>query len=148
MSALCRLAHGLHGVYPVMMSAKGRCQGTMPGRDENQAIVDHGSTEVKRIKYLSTAAAALVLLLSLGCAATSTQESTGEYLDDSYITAKVKTAIFKESSLKSSEINVETFKGTVQLSGFVNSQEDIDKALAVAGTIQGVKSVKNDMRVK
>lgn len=103
---------------------------------------------MKQFKYYSTAAAALALLLSLGCAATSTQESTGEYLDDSFITAKVKTAIFQESSLKSSEINVETFKGTVQLSGFVNSRDDIDKAVAVAGTVQGVRSVKNDMRVK
>ena len=72
----------------------------------------------------------------------------GEYFDDSVITTKVKAAIFKEPSLKSTEINVETFKGTVQLSGFVSSQADIDKAVQVARGVQGVTSVRNDMRVK
>jgi osmotically-inducible protein OsmY len=92
----------------------------------------------------------LVIMLAsfLGCASTSTKEGTGEYVDDSVITAKVKAEIFKDDSLKSSEINVETFKGVVQLSGFVNSQEDIDKAVKVARTVKGVTSVKNDMRVK
>ncbi len=92
----------------------------------------------------------LVMLLAsfLGCASTSTKEGTGEYVDDSVITAKVKAEIFKDDSLKSSEINVETFKGVVQLSGFVNSQADIDKAVKVARTVKGVTSVKNDMRVK
>lgn len=103
---------------------------------------------MKQLKYYSIIAVALAALLSLGCASTSTQESTGEYLDNSVITAKVKTALFQEPSLKSAEINVETFKGTVQLSGFVSSREDIDKAVAVAGAVEGVKSVKNDMRVK
>ena len=92
----------------------------------------------------------LVIMLAsfLGCASTSTKEGTGEYIDDSVITAKVKAEIFKDDSLKSSEINVETFKGVVQLSGFVNSQADIDKAVKVARTVKGVTSVKNDMRVK
>ena len=92
----------------------------------------------------------LVMMLAsfLGCASTSTKEGTGEYIDDSVITAKVKAEIFKDDSLKSSEINVETFKGVVQLSGFVNSQADIDKAVKVARTVKGVTSVKNDMRVK
>ncbi len=92
----------------------------------------------------------LVIMLAsfLGCASTSTKEGTGEYFDDSVITAKVKTEIFKDDSLKSSEINVETFKGVVQLSGFVNSQADIDKAVKVARSVKGVTSVKNDMRVK
>ena len=75
-------------------------------------------------------------------------EGTGEYGDDTVITTKVKTAILNEPSLSSSEINVETFKGTVQLSGFVNSQADINKAVAVARSVGGVNSVKNDMRVK
>jgi len=83
-----------------------------------------------------------------GCASTSKQEGTGEYIDDTVITTKVKTAMISESSLKASEINVETFKGVVQLSGFVNSQADIDLAVRVAKGIGGVKSVKNDMRVK
>jgi len=90
----------------------------------------------------------LALLFSLGCASTATQEGTGEYVDDSVITTKVKAAIFNEPTLKSAEINVETFKGEVQLSGFVNSQSDINKAAEIARGVKGVTSVKNDMRVK
>lgn len=91
----------------------------------------------------------VVLLVSFfGCASTATKEGTGEYIDDSVITTKVKAEIFKDDSLKSSEINVETFKGVVQLSGFVNSQADINKAVAVARTVKGVTSVKNSMLVK
>ena len=90
-----------------------------------------------------------ILLVSfLGCASTATQEGTGEYIDDSVITAKVKAGIFNDASLKSMEINVETFKGVVQLSGFVNSQADIDRAVELARGVKGVTSVKNDMRVK
>jgi len=76
------------------------------------------------------------------------QESAGEYLDDAVITAKVKAAVLKVPSLKSAEINVETFKGTVQLAGFVRSRADIDKAVEVAKGVKGVKSVKNDMVLK
>ncbi len=94
----------------------------------------------------------LLLVLALasfvGCAATATQEGTGGYIDDSVITAKVKAAVLGEPSLKSAEINVETFKGVVQLSGFVTSQADIGKAVEVARGVTGVKSVKNDMRLK
>ena len=84
----------------------------------------------------------------LGCASTPKQEGTGEYLDDSVITTKVKTAIFQEPTLKSTEISVETFKGIVQLSGFVSSKADIDKATEVARSVEGVKSVKNALQVK
>lgn len=84
----------------------------------------------------------------LGCASTPKQEGTGEYFDDSVITTKVKTAIFQEPTLKSSEISVETFKGVVQLSGFVSSEADIDKATEVARSVEGVKSVKNALQVK
>jgi osmotically-inducible protein OsmY len=84
----------------------------------------------------------------LGCASTSKQEGTGEYVDDTVITSKVKAAIFNDPSLKSAEINVETFKGVVQLSGFVNSREDINKAAQFARGVKGVVSVKNDMRLK
>ncbi|TFG37761.1 MAG: BON domain-containing protein [Desulfobacterales bacterium] len=91
----------------------------------------------------------VILLVSfLGCASTAKQEGTGEYIDDSVITTKVKAEIFNDASLKSSEINVETFKGVVQLSGFVNSQADINRAIEVARSVKGVTSVKNDMRVK
>ena len=90
-----------------------------------------------------------VLLASLlGCASTPKQEGTGEYLDDTVITTKVKAAVFSEPSLKSAEINVETFKGVVQLSGFVSSRADINKAVEVARSVNGVISVKNDMRIK
>jgi osmotically-inducible protein OsmY len=83
-----------------------------------------------------------------GCASTEKHEGTGEYIDDTVITAKVKTAIFEQPGLKSAEINVETFKGIVQLSGFVKSQSDINTAVVVAKNVKGVSSVKNDMRVK
>ena len=99
-------------------------------------------------KTFATFMFAVLLASMLGCAATSKQEGTGEYFDDSVITTKVKAAIFNEPSLKSAEIKVETFKGTVQLSGFVNSRADIDKAVEVARGVKGVTSVKNDMRVK
>lgn len=99
-------------------------------------------------KYLSLIFISIALVFVAGCASSSTQEGTGEYIDDTVITTKVKTAIIGESSLKVSEINVETFKGVVQLSGFVSSQADIDLAVQVAKSVGGVKSVKNDMRVK
>lgn len=103
---------------------------------------------MKNFKAISTFILAALLATMLGCAATSTREGTGEYIDDSVITTKVKAAVFNEPTLKSAEINVETFKGTVQLSGFVGSWADIQKAVEVAGSVKGVTSVKNDMRVK
>lgn len=99
-------------------------------------------------KYLSALLLAVTLVFATGRASTSKQEGTGEYVDDSVITSKVKAAIFNEPTLKSAEINVETFKGTVQLSGFVSSQAATNKAVAVARTVGSVTSVKNDMRVK
>jgi osmotically-inducible protein OsmY len=84
----------------------------------------------------------------IGCASTSRSEGTGEYVDDTVITAKVKTAIFEQPTLKSSEINVETFKGVVQLSGFVRSQANVNTAIMTAKNVRGVESVKNDMLVK
>jgi osmotically-inducible protein OsmY len=99
-------------------------------------------------KYLSAVFLALTLLTAAGCTSTPKQEGTGEYVDDTVITGKVKTAIFNEPMLKSAEINVETFKGVVQLSGFVTSQSAANKAVEVARTVGGVKSVKNDMRIK
>ena len=88
------------------------------------------------------------LLAAAGCGSTATREGTGEYIDDSVITTKVKAEILNEPSLKSSEINVETFKGVVQMSGFVSSAAKIDKAVEIARTVKGVRSVKNDMRLK
>ena len=99
-------------------------------------------------KYLSSLFLAVSLLLAVGCSSTPKQESTGQYMDDSVITTKVKAAILDEPTLKVAEINVETFKGIVQLSGFVSSQTAANKAVEVARGVGGVKSVKNDMRIK
>lgn len=99
-------------------------------------------------KFLSAAFLAMTLLSAVGCASTSKQEGTGEYVDDTVITSKVKAAILGESTLKSAEINVETYKGVVQLSGFVSSQAAASKAVELARAVKGVSSVKNDMRIK
>ena len=99
-------------------------------------------------KLLSAIFVAVSLVSVVGCASTPQKEGTGEYIDDTAITTKVKAAILNEPGLKSAEINVETFKGVVQLSGFVSSRADIDKAVAVTRGVSGVKSVKNDMRLK
>ena len=100
------------------------------------------------IKFVTAFFLALTLLTAAGCASTHKHEGTGEYVDDSVITSKVKAAILNEPGLSSAEINVETFKGVVQLSGFVNSQADIDKAVSLARSVKGAVSVKNDMRLK
>jgi len=93
---------------------------------------------------------ALMLLLCsfIGCASTQHREGTGEYVDSAAITMKVKAAFLREPTLKSAEINVETFKGIVQLSGFVSSQADINTAVKLARSVAGVKSVQNDMKLK
>jgi osmotically-inducible protein OsmY len=103
---------------------------------------------MKSFNRIATLFFAIVLAALMGCASTATQEGTGEYVDDAVITTKVKAEIFNEPSLKSAEINVETFKGVVQLSGFVNSQDDINRAVRVARGVKGVVSVRNDMRLK
>lgn len=103
---------------------------------------------MKQLKYFFTIFAAIVFMSILGCASTTKSEGVGEYIDDSVITTKVKAAIFNEPTLKATEINVETYKGVVQLSGFVRSQSNINRAEEVARGVKGVKSVKNDMRVK
>ena len=84
----------------------------------------------------------------LACASTAKQSSTGEYVDDSVITTKVKSMLAADDFLKSFQIGVETYKGTVQLSGFVDAQKAIDKAVEIAHSVKGVKSVKNDLIVK
>lgn len=90
----------------------------------------------------------LVIAVIAGCAGSRTQESTGEYFDDSTITAKVKAAILQDPDLKVLQINVETFKGVVQLSGFVNSPQAVSRAVEVARGVRGVKSVTNNLLVK
>jgi osmotically-inducible protein OsmY len=92
----------------------------------------------------------LVMFISalVACASTSRQSSTGEYVDDSVITTKVKSLLAADDFLKSFQIGVETCKGVVQLSGFINSQKAVDKADEITRGVKGVKSVKNDLIVK
>jgi osmotically-inducible protein OsmY len=94
----------------------------------------------------------LVLLMFVAalaaCASTRTHESTGEYVDDSTITTKVKALLAEDNFLKSFQISVETYKGTVQLSGFVNSQNAVAKAGEIVRSVKGVRSVKNNLIVK
>jgi len=97
---------------------------------------------------IATALFTVSLLATAGCASTATKSGTGEYVDDTIVTGKVKAAIINEPTLKATEINVETFKGVVQLSGFVAQPADIAKAGEVARSVKGVSSVKNDIRVK
>ncbi len=103
---------------------------------------------MKQIKRIAAFLAAVSLAAVAGCASTGSQEGTGEYVDDTVITTKVKAAIFKQPTLKSKEINVETFKGVVQLSGFVSTRSEMNLAVDVARNVAGVKSVKDDMRLK
>lgn len=119
---------------------------------------------MEQLKTITAIGLAAMFATMLGCASTTQKENTstsnkeststsgnesaGEYLDDTVITARVKTAVFNETTLKSSEINVETYKGVVQLSGFVNSQTDINKAVEIARKVKGVSSVQNDMKLK
>lgn len=102
----------------------------------------------KFIRYFTSFLVLLSLALASGCASTSNQEGMGEYVDDSIITTRVKVAILAEKTLSVAEINVETFKGVVQLSGFVNSKADQRKAVEVARKVSGVTSVKNSMQLK
>jgi len=91
----------------------------------------------------------LTLIIAFtACESTSTRQSTGEYVDDTVITTKVKSLLAADDFLKSFKISVETYGGTVQLSGFVNSQDAVNKAVSITRSVQGVKSVKNDLIVK
>jgi osmotically-inducible protein OsmY len=103
---------------------------------------------MKLYRYFATLAIPLAVLLTSSCASTSNQSSAGELIDDTVITTKVKAAIFNDPELSAAEINVETFKGVVQLSGFVTDRSDIAKAAAVTRAIAGVTSVKNDIATK
>jgi osmotically-inducible protein OsmY len=102
----------------------------------------------KRHRILSILICIGLFATLASCASTRTQESSGEYIDDSVITTKVKSALANDDFLKSFQISVETYKGTVQLSGFVNSQKAIDKAGQIAHSVEGVHSVKNNLVVK
>jgi hyperosmotically inducible protein len=99
-------------------------------------------------KYLSAVFLAISLASVVGCASTPQKEGTGQYIDDTVITAKVKAALVEDTLTKATEINVETFKGVVQLSGFVSSQAAANRAIELARSVKGVVSVRNDMRLK
>jgi osmotically-inducible protein OsmY len=99
-------------------------------------------------KLVLLTALALSFAFVTGCASTAKQESTGEYFDDSVVTTKVKAAILNDPDLKVLQINVETFKGVVQLSGFVDSKAMMAHAVDVTRGVAGVKSVKDNMRVR
>jgi osmotically-inducible protein OsmY len=126
------------------------------GDEAGSAQAHHGHIDrplprkntMKIAQKIATGLFVASLFAVAGCASTATKEGTGEYVDDTVLTTKVKAGIFNEPTLKSMEINVETFKGAVQLSGFVAQPADIAKAGAIARGVKGVKSVKNDIRVK
>lgn len=101
-----------------------------------------------KLNRLSYFFVALLYAFVLGCASSAKHESTGDYVDDAVITTKVKAAILEERDLKVTEINVETYQGRVQLSGFVSSRDQIARASEVTRKVKGVKSVVNDIRLK
>jgi osmotically-inducible protein OsmY len=106
-------------------------------------------SQFKHLTYAGLLALASFLACSnVGCAGTTTHESTGEYVDDATITTKVKADLVGDKVVKAREINVNTFKGVVQLSGFVDTSEEKDRAGTIAKSVAGVKDVTNDIQVK
>ncbi|MBZ2206055.1 BON domain-containing protein [Massilia soli] len=100
------------------------------------------------VRRLAAFLSALLIFALAGCASTDNRASTGQYIDDTMITAKVKSALVADPELKATEIQVDTFKGTVQLSGFVAAPEHVQMAERLVRDIAGVKSVKNDIAIK
>ncbi len=103
---------------------------------------------MKNFKFAYALVAALALSTMVGCAMGPKQESATRYIDDTVITTGVKTAILNEPTLKVAEINVETYDGVVQLSGFVAQTNDIVTANKVTQGVKGVKSIRNSIRLK
>jgi hyperosmotically inducible periplasmic protein len=98
--------------------------------------------------YLAILITSGVVLISSGCSGTTTRESTGEYIDNSAITARVKAAFASDEVVKARQINVDTFRGVVQLSGFVDTTAEKQRAGYLASKVQGVTDVKNNITVK
>jgi hypothetical protein len=142
----------------------GRCHHSRAGQSHSgaesvvaiESCINHFTTNlpegVTAMKKRNIVIQCLVLIMLIAtfaaCASTATRGSTGEYVDDSVITTKVKSLLAEDDFLKSFQISVETFKGTVQLSGFVNSQQAVDKAGEIVRSVHGVKSLKNNLIVK
>jgi osmotically-inducible protein OsmY len=103
---------------------------------------------MKSLHILYAAFLAISMALVAGCASTPTQSSIGESIDDTVITTRVKAAFFNDPDLKVLEINVETFKGAVQLSGFVATRAEVTRAGVLAHNVEGVQSVRNDILIK
>jgi osmotically-inducible protein OsmY len=124
--------------------------GSKHGRlsEESDGVKKGVITMKKRRGVIGCLVLILFVATLVACASTSKQEGMGEYVDDSVITTKVKSLLAADDFLKSFQIGVETYKGIVQLSGFVNAQKAVDKAIEIAGSVKGVKSVKNDLIVK
>ncbi len=104
-------------------------------------------TKFKARSFLIVLAAG-VATFAVACAATPTRESTGGYFDDSSITAKVKSDLAQDKNVSATDVNVQTYKGVVDLSGFVDSQSQVSEARLVAGQVAGVKSVHDNLIVK
>lgn len=103
---------------------------------------------MNRRSMLGASLAALALPLAAACQRSATRESTGEYLDDATLTTKVKASLAQDPVVKAREVNVETYRGEVQLSGFVSNQEEASRAVELARAVKGVKSIRNDIRIK
>ena len=104
---------------------------------------------MKSMMWLKTLAAGGAIMVALaGCAGNSTERSTGQYVDDKTISTKVKTALIEDKQVKARDIDVETYKGVVALSGFVDSQSEADRATALAQKVDGVHSVRNDLHIR
>ena len=99
-------------------------------------------------RLITAAFTAAVAITAVGCSSNPTSKTAGEYVDDAMITTKVKAAFAADPTVKATEVNVETYKGDVQLSGFVAEPRDAQRAVEIARGVQGVTSVKNDIRVK
>ena len=103
---------------------------------------------MRQFKPLAATLLLIALASLLGCASSATQESAGEFIDDTWITTRVKASLIQDPEVRANEVNVETFKGVVQLSGFVSSSAAMDQAVRIARGIRGVNSVHNDIRVR
>jgi hypothetical protein len=113
-------------------------------------ITPSGGVKIMKKRNIIVRCLILVMLVTIcsACATKPILENTGEFIDDSVITTKIKSQIAGDSILKAFQISVETFRGTVQLSGFVNSQKDVERADEIANNVKGVRSVKNNLMVK